>query len=135
MKTNLSRITCISIFLILASCNNPGSKETTVTEDSSNKPAVDNSASVAETENDIVARAKAYEDTVFSYMSKAISAMNDDAKTPVEKKTTKDEMNNLAKAYQTKIDSLKALLPANKAKEIDDYRQQLFDQQTNKKKE
>ena len=136
MKTNSNELIWFFILGALVSCNSSGPKESTVSEDSSVQQSVDTIKPLVEdNESNIVGQAKAYQNTVFMYMSKAINAMNDDAKTLTQKRAAKEEMNNLAKPYQAKIDSLKAFLPANKAKEIDDYRQQLFDQQTNKKKE
>ncbi len=133
MKTNLSWIICTSILLLSASCNNPASKEPTVNDDTLTQQMADGTKVISEdTQAIIVSQAEAYEDTVFFYMNKAINNMSD-AKTQAEKQAVKEEMNNLAKPYQDKLDSLKSLLPANKAKEIDDYRQQLVDKTTNKK--
>jgi hypothetical protein len=44
-------------------------------------------------------------------MSKAINKMSD-GMTQAEKDAAKEEMNNLARPYQFKLDSLKSLLPA-----------------------
>jgi len=133
MKTNLSWIIYPSILLMLGSCNSSGSKEPTNSNDTSAMQMIDSPKAVSEDNQDIiVSQAKAYEDTVFFYMNEAINNMSD-AKTQAEKQTAKEEMNNLAKPFQNKLDSLKSLLPANKAKEIDDYRQQLVDKATNKK--
>ena len=107
----------------------------TITDDSLGQQEPDSSKLIAKDTQDVIVRqAKAYADTVFFYMSKAINKMSD-GKTQAEKDAAKEEMNNLARPYQVKLDSLKSLLPANKAKEIDDYRQQLIDKVTNKKKE
>ena len=133
MKTNLSWIIYPSILLMLGSCNSSGSKEPTNSNDTSAMQMIDRTKAMSEDMQDnIVSQAKAYEDTVFFYMNEAINNMSN-AKTQAEKQTAKEEMNNLAKPFQNKLDSLKYLLPANKAKEIDDYRQQLVDKATNKK--
>jgi hypothetical protein len=133
MKTNLSWIIYMSIFL-LGSCNSSNSKEPTI-NDSLTQPAIDSGTLITKDAQDIiVSQAKACQDTVFFYMNMAINKMSD-VQTQAEQQAVKDEMNNLAKPYQVKLDSLKSLLPANRAKEIDDYRQQLFDKVTNKNKE
>ena len=133
MKTNLSWIIYPSILLMLGSCNSSGSKEPTNSNDTSAKQMIDSPKAMSEdVQDNIVSQAKAYEDSVFFYMNKSINEMSD-AKTETEKQAAKEEMNNLAKHFQDKLDSLKSLLPANKAKEIDDYRQQLVDKATNKK--
>lgn len=133
MKTNLSWIIYPSLLLMLGSCNSSGSKEPTNSNDTSAMQMIDRTKAMSEDMQDnIVSQAKAYEDTVFFYMNEAINNMSN-AKTQAEKQTAKEEMNNLAKPFQNKLDSLKSLLPANKEKEIDDYRQQLVDKATNKK--
>lgn len=133
MKTNLSWIIYPSILLMLGSCNSSGSKEPTNSNDTSAKQMIDSPKAMSEdVQDNIVSQAKAYEDSIFFYMNEAINNMSN-AKTQAEKQTAKEEMNNLAKPFQDKLDSLKSLLPANKAKEIDDYRQQLVDKATNKK--
>jgi hypothetical protein len=120
---------------VVVSCNSSSSKAPTITDDSLNQQELDNGKLMAKDSQDIiVSQAKAYEDTVFFYMNKAINKMTD-AKTQAEKQAAKEEMNNLAEPYQTKLDSLKSLLSSNKEKEIDDYRQQLVDKVTNKNKE
>ncbi|HRH48214.1 MAG TPA: hypothetical protein PLP23_05670 [Panacibacter sp.] len=133
MKTNLSWIIYPSILLMLGSCNSSGSKEPTNSNDTSSTQMIDRTKAMSEDMQDnIVSQAKAYEDSVFFYMNEAINNMSN-AKTQAEKQTAKEEMNKLAKPFQAKLDSLKSLLPANKAKEVDDYRQQLVDKTTNKK--
>lgn len=135
MKANLSWMIYLSILFILGSCNSSNSKEPAMTGDSLHQQAPDSSKLMAKDAEDIIVnQAKACQDTVFFYMNMAINKMSD-AHTEAEKKAVKDEMNNLAKPYQAKLDSLKSLLPTNRAKEIDDYRQQLVDKATNKNKE
>lgn len=125
MKTILSWVIYIFILVVPGSCNSSGSKAPDNTEDSLPQQKPDSSKLISEdAQGIIVMQAKAYEDTVFFYMSKAINKMSD-VKTEAERQAVKEEMNNLAKPYQTKLDSLKSLLPASKAKEVDDYRQQL----------
>jgi hypothetical protein len=120
---------------VLESCNNSSPNEPAITNDSSGQQEAGSSKLMAKNIQDsIVIKAKAYQDTVFFYMSMAIDKMSD-ASTQAEKKAAKNEMNNLAKPYQAKLDSLKSLIPANRAKEIDEYRQQLVDAATNKNKE
>lgn len=125
----------ISILLLLGSCNSSNSKDPAMTEDSLQQQAPDSSKLIAKDAQDIiVSQAKTCADTMFFYMNMGINKMSN-VPTQVEKQAVKEEMNNLVKPYLAKLDSLKSLLPANRAKEIDDYRDQLYDKVTNKKKE
>jgi len=76
-------------------------------------------------ENYNVAQAKRCADTIFIFLNRSVNRMaktNDEG----EKHKAMEEMNYLAEPYQKRLDSLKALLPENRVKVIDEYRQELL---------
>ncbi len=75
----------------------------------------------------LTAQAKIYADSVFYHMNQGVNKMVNTT-SERKKKIIRKEFGDRTNLFQAKLDSIKAKLPADKVKEIDDYRQKLYNE-------